>query len=257
MSDVFREVDEELRQEQLKNLWNKYGLYIVGAAAFFAIAVMANTLWDAYISSKQAKLSDQFISAQELLNQGEDLDGAKQALDTLANKTTDGYHVLSKFALADTMVRENDIDGAVALYDELSKSNQLSKEFRDLSRIKAGILLMGTASEAEMHGRMSDLILPENPWQHSARELIAFSMFKNGNLEGAMKEYLSLSSDASAPANLRTRADEMVKVIGHISLSAEKAVSTSTDSNNETAAQPSPSLPETSNLDSKPSQETE
>src|SRR5262249_62201699 len=40
VSDIFQEVDEEVRREQLKKLWDRYGNYAV-AAAFLLVAAVS------------------------------------------------------------------------------------------------------------------------------------------------------------------------------------------------------------------------
>jgi len=46
VSDIFHEVDEEVRREQLKKLWDRYGNYVV-AAAFLLVAAVA--AWRGYM----------------------------------------------------------------------------------------------------------------------------------------------------------------------------------------------------------------
>ena len=44
VSDIFHEVDEEVRREQLKKLWDRYGNYVVAAAFLLVAAVAAKSL---------------------------------------------------------------------------------------------------------------------------------------------------------------------------------------------------------------------
>ena len=45
MADIFREVDEEVRAERAKELWRKYGAFVVGAAVLAVLAVGGFQLW--------------------------------------------------------------------------------------------------------------------------------------------------------------------------------------------------------------------
>ena len=38
MSDIFHEVDEEVRREQLKKLWQKYGWLVIAACVLVVLA---------------------------------------------------------------------------------------------------------------------------------------------------------------------------------------------------------------------------
>ena len=37
MSDIFREVDEDLRREQYKKLWERFGSYVIGLAVLIVV----------------------------------------------------------------------------------------------------------------------------------------------------------------------------------------------------------------------------
>src|SRR3974377_444310 len=76
VSDIFQEVDEEVRREQLKKLWERYGNYIVAAAALVLAAIAA---WRAY-GWWQAKLAAengaQFEAAISLAGTGKHTEAA-------------------------------------------------------------------------------------------------------------------------------------------------------------------------------------
>ena len=53
MSELFDEVDEDVRRDQLKKLWDKYSVYIV-AAALFVVAGVGGWRGYQYIEAKKA-----------------------------------------------------------------------------------------------------------------------------------------------------------------------------------------------------------
>ena len=46
MSDIFREVDEDLRREQYKRLWDRFGGYVIGLAVLIVVAVGGYKAWE-------------------------------------------------------------------------------------------------------------------------------------------------------------------------------------------------------------------
>ena len=96
MSDVFREVDEELRQDQFKQLWKRYGAIMVGAALLLVAAVGGYQAWQSWQQERRAELSDRYAEAIDLLNAGDDAAG-QQALSELVGEDEAGYGVLAAF----------------------------------------------------------------------------------------------------------------------------------------------------------------
>ena len=48
MSDVFQEVDEELREEKYKSIWRKFRYYVIGGLILFILGIAANAFWKNY-----------------------------------------------------------------------------------------------------------------------------------------------------------------------------------------------------------------
>src|SRR5688572_23023181 len=63
MSDVFKEVDEDLRREQLKSIWDRFGIYIIGAAVLIVVATGGYRLWEYWQDRKAEQEGDRFIEA--------------------------------------------------------------------------------------------------------------------------------------------------------------------------------------------------
>ena len=66
MSDIFTEVDEEVRREQLKKLWDRYGNYVVAAAVLVIAAVAAWRGYDYWQIRKAAETGAAYDSAARL-----------------------------------------------------------------------------------------------------------------------------------------------------------------------------------------------
>jgi len=214
LSDIFREVEQDLRQERLKKLWQRYGAYVIGGAALVALSLLLVSGWSAYNANQRAQTSDRFMAAQKLLTEDEDFVGAIAAFERLANTSNGGYRSLARFAQAEALVKADQEAEAIALYQDLSEDGGVRPEYRDLASLKAGTLLLGDISATEMRTRLAKVLSEDNPWFHSARELVAYSLYSDGDYEGALENYLAIVNDPATPANLRTRADEMINVIG-------------------------------------------
>src|SRR5436190_24046265 len=95
VSDIFQEVDEEVRREQLKKLWDRYGNYVVAALILVVAAVAAwrgYTWWEA---KKAAEAGAAFEAASTLAEAGK-RNEAEAAFGKIASDGTSGYRHLAR-----------------------------------------------------------------------------------------------------------------------------------------------------------------
>ncbi len=67
MSELFDEVDEEVRREQLKKLWDQYSIYIIAAALLIIAAVAGWRGYEYLEAQKAAEAGASFDAALELV----------------------------------------------------------------------------------------------------------------------------------------------------------------------------------------------
>ena len=114
MSDIVQEVEEDVRRERYEQLWNKYGNYVIGAAAVLVVAVGGYQAWTAYDTNQRQQVSDKYEGAQKLVGPGKAADAEAHFAD-LSQSGYSGYATLSKFNLVGTYLAQNKRDQAVAL----------------------------------------------------------------------------------------------------------------------------------------------
>lgn len=203
MSDIIREVDEELRQERYKKLWDRYGIYVVGAALFIVFGVAGWRGWEWYAAREAAKSGSRFEAAMQLAEGGKQAE-AQAAFDALAKDGTASYRMLARFRAA-TELAKSDPKAGVAAFDALAADATLEQPFRNIARLRAGYLLVDTASVAEMTERMQPLQVPSASFRHSANELVALAHYRAGDKEAAAKIFASLLGDPEIPPSMRNR----------------------------------------------------
>lgn len=213
MSDdlIFREVDEDLRQEQLQQLWKKYGVYVVAVAVLIVAGVAGYKGWTWYQARQAANSGARFEAAQQLAQKGREADAIK-AFAELTRDGSGGYPVLARFAAAAAKARSGDRDGAVADYDALAETAG-DPVLKDLARLKAALILVDTESYQSLKTRLSGITEEANPWRNSGWEILGLDAYREGKLEAAAKAFETISGDLGAPQELRQRADMMLALI--------------------------------------------
>ena len=217
MSDIFDEVDEEVRREQLKKLWERYSHYIIAAAILVVLAVAAWRGYQYWEARKAVAAGAAYDAATALADDGKH-DEAEAAFAKLADDGTAGYRVLARLRAA-AELGERDPKAAVAAYDSIAADSAGQPLVSDLAILRAGFLLVDTASYQEMLQRLEPLAQPAGVFRHSARELLALSAWRNSDTPAARKWADAARGDPDAPSGLRARMEVLGELLPETSKS--------------------------------------
>jgi hypothetical protein len=210
---LFREIDEELRQEHYAKLWKKYGMHVLGAALALVVGVAGFQGWRNYDVSTRTTEGMRFAEAQRLMR-GDQNEAAARALGSLAADATAGYTLLARFQEAALLSSQSDRTGAVAAYRELAGDTGIDALYRDLAFVLGALHEIDTADPATLSQRIAPLTADDNPWRYSAREIIAVLARRGGDASKVRKLYSGLANDVAAPSGIRARAQEMLAILG-------------------------------------------
>jgi len=205
VSDIFQEVDEEVRRERLKQLWDQYGTYIA-VVAFLIVAAIGGWRGYQWWDAKQAAENGvRFESAMALANEGKSAD-AEAAFSRIAADGTSGYRLLSRFQEAAELGRRDTAAG-VKVYDALAADSTVPPVMQDLARVRAGLLLVDTAPLEELRTRLEPVTAGGRAFRHTARELMAFASWRVGNADATRRWVDAIVGDAESPQTIRQRAE--------------------------------------------------
>lgn len=211
MADIFHEVDEEVRREQLKQLWERYSLLIIGVAVLIVVGIGGWRGYEYWMAQKAAVAGAQFEAAVTLSEQGKHAE-AEAAFAKAAAEAPDGYRVLARFRIASEMAQSKAAD-AVKAYDEISADASLGALWQDLAAVRAGMLLVDTAPLEDMKRRLDALAEPNRIYRHTARELLALAAWRNNDATAAKRYLDMIASDGETPPGTRARADVLSALI--------------------------------------------
>ncbi len=207
MSELFDEVDEEVRREQLKKLWDKYSLYIIAAAFLIIAGVGGWRAYQYYEAKKAAEAGAAFDKAIELSEANKHAE-AEAAFNALATKAPSGYRTLARLRAAGALAA-SDPQGAAKLFDEIAADRGVGTAFQELAQIRAAGLLLDGTSYANMLQRLEPLTGPGATYRHSAREMLALSAWRNGDTAAARKWLDLIAEDGETPPALRSRVEAL------------------------------------------------
>jgi hypothetical protein len=212
VSDIFNEVDEEVRREKLKALWDRHANLIIGVALLIVLGVGAWRGYEYWDSQKAAESGAQFEAAVALVEGGK-AEEAQAAFAKIAKDGSTGYRVLARFREAAELAKTNGA-GAVTIYDALAADSGVGRNMQDLAAIRAGLILVDTAPLADLNTRLEPLTAADRPFRHSAREILALGAWK-ANDQAAAKKWIDLiMADAETPPGTRQRIDMLTTLSG-------------------------------------------
>jgi hypothetical protein len=205
LADIFHEVDEEVRREQLKKLWDRYSIYLIATAVLIVAGIGAWRGYEYWVAKRAAAAGAAFEAAITLSEQSKFAE-AEAAFSKIAAEAPAGYRVLARIQAAAALGQLKPAE-AVRAYDEISADASLGAIWQDLAGVRAGMLLVDSASLADMRRRLESLAEPARSFRHTARELLALSAWRNHDLSAARRYLDMIAGDAESPIGTRARAD--------------------------------------------------
>jgi hypothetical protein len=207
VSELFDEVDEEVRREQLKKLWERYSIFIIAGAILIVAAVGGWRGYQYLEAKKAAEAGAAFDTAVELSEQNKHAE-AEAAFTKLAATAPYGYRMLSRLrAAAEAATR--DPQAAAKLYDDIAADRGVGAAEQDLARIRAAGLLLDTTSYDNMLQRLEPATVPGATYRHTARELLALSAWRANDAAATRKWLDTIANDGETPVSLRSRAEAL------------------------------------------------
>ncbi|UCH72887.1 MAG: tetratricopeptide repeat protein [Rhodospirillales bacterium] len=214
MSDIIREVDEELRREDWEQVWKKYGKFVIGGAVALVLATAAVVGWREYDKSQRMAQGSRFAEAVARAENAAVPAEAADVMAATARDATTGYATLSGFREAKLRADAGDRGQAIAIYDAIASDTSVEPLLRDLATLYSVRMQIVEGDPSTLGARLAPLTAEANPWRYSAMELTAILALTGGDAEGARAIYAPLADDLEAPQTLRARAAEMLQALG-------------------------------------------
>jgi hypothetical protein len=214
-----REVDENLRRDQLRDFFKAYGNWLIAGVVIF-LAVSGGMIWwhQHQIEQHQAQV-EQLAEVYKDIGAG-NLSQAPQQLDQLSNSGGKAVRASALFAEAALALQQKDVKRATATYRSIAADSDYPEPYRHVALIRQTALEFDNLKPEEVIGRLEPLAKPGEPWFGSAGEMTALAMIKQGKRQEAGQLYAAIAKDSGVPETIRARA---VQVAGSLGVDASSA----------------------------------
>ena len=207
MSDIFNEIDEELRQDKAARLWKAYGKYLIALAIFIILAIASYR----FIEHTQEKNKEQASELYELASEAGRSGDKNAAIELFSDDRFDetiGYAIISKLKKAALAKSNDDLEGMAIVLKEIITNEEIPRYLRDLARLK----LFASDNDNNI-SQLDALIAGDGAWKFLALELKGGIELEGGNLKKARSIFEELTNGANTPNNLRRRTSEILKAL--------------------------------------------
>lgn len=208
-----REVDEELRRDELTRLWKRWGRVLV-AAIVAGLVAFGGWLWWRDYQAKQAGVEGEKLTAAIEQLSSNRADQAASALTELSQSDRPGYRAAAQIAQGALAAQRGDTQAAVAAFSAVEKNGEVAPVLRELALIRQTTVEFDTLPPAQVIARMQPLAQKGSPWFGSAGELVAVAHLKAGRASQAGAIFAALAADPAVPSSIRSRAAQMASVTG-------------------------------------------
>ncbi len=211
MTNIFDEIDEELRRDRVAAFWKRHSTKLIALAVILVAGVGA---WRFY-ENRQLEASQQagarFDAALQLTRDGKTAE-AEQALSAIVQDNVRGYRDLARLRAAAEAGRTDAAKG-IAAFQAIASDAAVPQELQQLATLRAAMLRLDTEDPKAVMATLEPLASPTAPFRNSARELLGLAALKAGDYEAAGRWFDQIVTDRSAPAALMSRVEVYLAVV--------------------------------------------
>ncbi|EHK77769.1 hypothetical protein SM0020_11700 [Sinorhizobium meliloti CCNWSX0020] len=207
-----REVNDELRSDQMKAVWTRFGGIIIGIAVLIVLGTVGKVGYDYWQEASSSQSGDTFLAALNLARENKS-DEALAALTELEKDGYGSYPVLAQLRVATLQAQKGETDAAVAAFSGIGRDTRIPAALRDAARLRAAYLLIDAGTYEQVSSEVEQLAVPQNAMRHSAREALGLSAYKAGDYAKAKSWFQQIVDDAQSPRSIMNRAQMLLDVI--------------------------------------------
>lgn len=211
MSDFIKELEEDIKEEQLINLWKKYGKYVIGMAVAIVLGAIAYPIYNNYQESQSLKAAETYKQALRYLEKGRE-DKAIELFDQLIAEHK-GYGKLAKLQKAGALTNISMKEGKISLMDEVQRlyqainaHNAKDPSLRGLAVVLEAYRAVSMGEEGAWETQLQPLSAPGQPWRGLALEVLALNDLKHGRQGEAGEKLVEVLKDKETTPTTRNRA---------------------------------------------------
>ena len=208
-----REVDENLRRDQLRDMAKSHGKWVIAAIILLLVAVGGYLFWQDRQKQQVAEQTEVLSGAIDKIGEG-NIKGASADLAPLSSASNDVVRASSELASAALALRQNDRKTALDIYKRIAADDRMPQPYRDLANVRGTMIEYDQMKPDAIIARLSPLAQPGKPFFGSAGEMVALATLARGDRNGAGQMFARIAGDRQVPESIRSRAVQFAGSLG-------------------------------------------
>jgi hypothetical protein len=216
LSDIFKEVEEDLRADRMNALFKRYAGVLVGVAILCVAAAGGWEAWKWQSAKEAARIATIYVSASRVADDpaGTDRALARANLAQVIAEGSTTYRTLARLRLAALAADAGERDAALSLWDAVAGDSAADTLLRDVARLQWALHQLDSGEPAQIEARLAPLTAPGNALRPLAEEAQALLALRQGRTDAARDTLRRLAQDVTAPEGVRGRANGLLAQIG-------------------------------------------
>lgn len=208
----FREVDEELRRDELLSFWQRWGRWVIVGVIAAILAFGGYLFWQHRQEVAAGEQGEQLASVFDDLA-ANNTAAAESKLAELATSDSEAMRAMARFTEADILLARDNLKAAAAKFAEVASDSSIDQTYRDLALIRQTSAEFDTMQPQAVIGRLQGLASKENAWFGSAGELVAAAHLRMDRPDLALRVFQDIAATEDVPESIRQRAVQMASVL--------------------------------------------
>jgi hypothetical protein len=212
VTDLFHDVEEELRRDRYQRWLRKYGPFALGLLAAALVAVGGWQFYRGWQKDRAQEFSTEFVAAQKLMEEGKAPEAAA-AFQGLAAKGPPIYREMSQMGRAAALTEQGELQAALAAFDAAAEQAR-DPIVKATAQLRAAYIVADTQDFQAVQARVAPIIEKGGPISYLARELLGVEAWEAGQFDLARETFENLRLAFEAPDSVRQRAQMALTVLG-------------------------------------------
>ena len=209
MSDILRQVDEELRQDRLLNLWRRYRIYLIGGLILLISAVLGYQINKSINQSFYEGEVEKYISTSDLV----DFNQVVENLGKIENSNQLLISGIAQIKIATLLMENGKIQESKAKLLEIINEGNADAILTDLATYFYLMSSLNDISIDEINTYLTSNKLEKSSFKYLFKEIIAIKNLLAGNIKISNEKFDELINDKNTPRDIIIRAAKFLDTI--------------------------------------------
>tara|TARA_A100001035_G_C27731080_1_gene476778 strand:+ start:50 stop:682 length:633 start_codon:yes stop_codon:yes gene_type:complete len=208
MSDILRQVDEDLRKERLSNLWKKYGIYAITFVVLIFVVVAGYQIISSSDKAKNEKLLEIYLEAKN----SKIVDDKISLFEELLESKNEYLSGMAELRISSLNIEKGNIDEGLLGLENIKNNKNYDPIIKDLALYLFLIFQIDILSEEKFMNHINKEMIKESKYNYLFKELISIKKLLLGKSLESKNGFKELLNLADTPSHIKVRAKKFIEI---------------------------------------------